>query len=88
MIRAFARTTDRPTLRMTDLPDDMHWMQRCMDLAKAAAECGEVPVGSVVVHGATLLGQARYRFEELRSPLAHAEIDAIQHAPPVACYNR
>ena len=84
MIDAFARTTDRPTLRMTDLPDDMHWMQRCMDLAKAAAECGEVPVGSVVVHGTTLLGEGRNRVEALRSPIAHAEIEAIQQALAVA----
>ena len=50
--------------------------------AEAAAARGEVPVGAVVVDGATgaVLARAGNRIEELCDPTAHAEILAIRAA--------
>lgn len=55
-------------------------MRRCLALAAEAAMAGEVPVGAVVVVGERAVGEARNRCEELRSPLAHAELLALQQA--------
>lgn len=55
-------------------------MQRCLELAAEAAAHEEVPVGAVVVHDGRLLGTGRNRVEERRSPLAHAEMEALQQA--------
>ncbi|GIK97405.1 MAG: tRNA-specific adenosine deaminase [Alphaproteobacteria bacterium] len=50
--------------------------------AAAAAGRGEVPVGAVVVDGATgaVLARAGNRVEELRDPTAHAELVALRAA--------
>ena len=50
--------------------------------AEAAAARGEVPVGAVLVDGATgaVLARSGNRIEELRDPTAHAEILAIRAA--------
>jgi tRNA(adenine34) deaminase len=55
-------------------------MQRCLELAAAAAAAGEVPVGAVVVVDGVLAGEGRNRVEEQKSPLAHAEMEALQQA--------
>lgn len=60
--------------------DDALWIERCIDLAAVAAAAGEVPVGAVVVRDGAMLGSGRNRVEELRSPLAHAEMEALQQA--------
>ncbi len=60
--------------------DDDRWIQHCLELAAAAAAAGEVPVGAVVVRAGALLGAGRNRVEELRSPFAHAEMEALQQA--------
>lgn len=60
--------------------EDARWMTRCLELADAAAAADEVPVGAVVVLGGALIGAGRNRVEELRSPLAHAEMHALQQA--------
>ncbi|MGE3172936.1 MAG: nucleoside deaminase [Planctomycetota bacterium] len=60
--------------------EDLRWMARCLELAAAAAEAGEVPVGAVVVRDGALLGAGRNRVEERRSPLAHAEMEALHEA--------
>jgi tRNA(adenine34) deaminase len=39
-----------------------------------------VPVGAVVVIGGVAVGEGRNRVEQLRSPLAHAEMEALQQA--------
>jgi tRNA(adenine34) deaminase len=59
---------------------DARWMQRCLELARAAMAAGEVPVGAVVVLADRAVGEGRNRCEELRSPLAHAEMEALQQA--------
>ncbi|MBX3462422.1 MAG: nucleoside deaminase [Planctomycetes bacterium] len=60
--------------------EDARWIARCLELAAAAARADEVPVGAVVVVGGALVGEGRNRVEELRSPLAHAEMAALQAA--------
>lgn len=55
-------------------------MQRCLELAAEAGAHQEVPVGAVVVHDGRLLGAGRNRVEERRSPLAHAEMEALHQA--------
>ena len=50
--------------------------------AEAASGRGEVPVGAVVVDGATgaVIARAGNRVEELRDPTAHAELVALRAA--------
>ena len=48
--------------------------------AAEAAEEGEVPVGAVILHGATLIAKAHNQVEQLKDPTAHAEILAITQA--------
>lgn len=60
--------------------EDARWIARCLELAQAAAAAGEVPVGAVVVIDGVAVGEGRNRVEQLRSPLAHAEIEALQQA--------
>lgn len=56
------------------------YMQEALELAREAAEAGEVPVGCVIVLGDTVVGRGRNRREEKRSALAHAEVEAIGEA--------
>lgn len=63
-----------------DERDDARFLERCLELARAAAEQQEVPVGALVVQDGIVLGEGRNRVEELRSPFAHAEMEAMQMA--------
>ena len=58
------------------------FMDRALEEAAAAAARGEVPVGAVLVDGATgaVLACAGNRTEELADPTAHAEMLAIRAA--------
>ncbi|MFN8827570.1 MAG: tRNA adenosine(34) deaminase TadA [Planctomycetota bacterium] len=60
--------------------EDVRWLRRCLELAQAAAAADEVPVGAVVIVDGAVVGEGRNRVEELRSPLAHAEMLALQQA--------
>jgi tRNA(adenine34) deaminase len=60
--------------------EDARWIARCLELAAEASAAGEVPVGAVVVLDGAPIGEGRNRVEELRSPLAHAEMEALQRA--------
>ena len=57
-------------------------MEVALQEAAAAAAAGEVPVGAVLVDGASgeVLARAHNRVEELSDPTAHAELLAIQAA--------
>ena len=57
-------------------------MREAIALAKQAAALGEVPVGAVVVKKSTgeIVGKGFNRRETERSPLAHAELEAIAQA--------
>ena len=55
-------------------------MRRAMELAEAAAEHGDVPIGAVVARGEEVLGQAGNERELRRDPTAHAEVLALRQA--------
>ncbi len=61
--------------------DDIY-MRRCIELAKLAAEKGDVPVGAVVVRQSDgeIVGEGFNRRELDRSSLSHAELIAIDEA--------
>ncbi len=58
------------------------YMKRALELAKKAADEGEVPVGAVIVQRKTgrIVGEGRNMRENARNALAHAEIIAIDMA--------
>ena len=60
--------------------EDERLMARCLELAREAAAADEVPVGALVVIDGDVVGRGRNRVEQRRSPLAHAEIEALQQA--------
>ena len=55
-------------------------MRAALDLARQAAQAGEVPVGAVVVLDGRLLGRGHNRPIALSDPTAHAEIVALRAA--------
>ena len=55
-------------------------MEAALQLAKEAAQEGEVPVGAVVVKGDEIISMGRNRREIGKSALYHAELEAIQKA--------
>lgn len=61
--------------------DREKYMSLALELAREAAENGEVPVGCVVVDGAgRVIGRGRNRREETHDATAHAELEAIREA--------
>lgn len=61
---------------------DIEYMREAIELAKIAAAEGETPVGAVVVKKSTgeIVGRGYNRRETAKSPLAHAEIIALDEA--------
>jgi tRNA(adenine34) deaminase len=59
---------------------DRQWMECALQLAREAEQCGEVPVGAVVVRGDQLLGTGRNGPIGQHDPTAHAEIQALRAA--------
>ncbi len=61
---------------------DEEYMREAIELAKIAASLGETPVGAVVVKKSTgeIVGRGFNRRETAKSPLAHAEIIALDEA--------
>ena len=55
-------------------------MRRALDLARAAAAAGEVPIGAVVTKGGTIIGEGENRNRRDLDPTAHAEIVAMRAA--------
>lgn len=58
-------------------------MDEAIAEARAAAESGDVPIGSVVVSDGTVIGRGRNRREVDTDPTAHAEILALREAAAV-----
>src|SRR5215831_1116871 len=56
------------------------FMELALDEAHAAADCGEVPIGCVIVCDGDLIAQAGNRTLADRDPTAHAEMVAIRRA--------
>lgn len=59
---------------------DETYMRLALELARQAAEEGEVPVGAVVVCEGKIVGRGRNRRETKKNALHHAEIEAIEKA--------
>lgn len=61
---------------------DAEYMREAIELAKKAASLGETPVGAVVVKRSTgeIVGRGYNLRETAKSPLAHAEIIALDEA--------
>jgi len=55
-------------------------MRRALDLARGAAERGEVPVGAVVAQDGRILGEGANGSIAAQDPTAHAELLAIRAA--------
>lgn len=55
-------------------------MQAALDLARQAAEAGEVPIGAVVVKNGQIIGRGYNQPISSRDPTAHAEIVALRDA--------
>jgi len=60
--------------------EDQKWMARALELAHAAAELGEVPVGAVLVRDNRVIGEAHNAPISNNDACAHAEILAIRAA--------
>ena len=60
--------------------EDLDFMNAALELAKEAAEAGEVPVGCVITRNGQIVGRGRNRREEGKNALGHAEIEAINDA--------
>jgi tRNA(adenine34) deaminase len=56
------------------------FMDQALDLARAAAAAGEVPVGCVVVRDGVVIGRGANRTLTDRDPTGHAEMIAIREA--------
>ena len=59
---------------------DEAMMQHAISLAKQAAELDEVPIGAVVFHENTVVGEGFNHKESTQDPTAHAEMIAIARA--------
>lgn len=56
------------------------YMEAALELARAAAAAGEVPVGAIVVKGGEIIGSGGNRPIAGHDPTAHAEIVALREA--------
>jgi tRNA(adenine34) deaminase len=61
-----------------DMVDVEAMMREALAEAEAAGEAGEFPIGAVVVIDGAVIARGRSRQRELRSQLAHAELEALQ----------
>ncbi|MCL2634350.1 MAG: nucleoside deaminase [Oscillospiraceae bacterium] len=60
---------------------DEEYMLKALSLAEKALSLGEAPIGAIIVdENGEIIAQAYNRREELNSPIAHAEITAIEKA--------
>ncbi len=69
---------------------DTSFMDQALEQAARAASLGEVPVGAVVVDGASgeVLGVGGNRIRQFDDPTAHAEMVAIRRAAALAGASR
>jgi tRNA(adenine34) deaminase len=58
----------------------LRFMRLALEEARTAAALGEVPVGAVVACGGDIVGRGHNQRELRQSPLAHAEMLAIEQA--------
>jgi tRNA(adenine34) deaminase len=60
--------------------NEEQYMRRALELARRAAEEGEVPIGAVVALGGEVVGEGWNRPIAAVDPTAHAEIQAMRAA--------
>lgn len=60
--------------------NDEEYMRRALELARLAQECGEVPVGAIVVKDGEIIGRGFNQPIRSADPTAHAEIMALRDA--------
>ncbi len=60
--------------------EDENYMRMALDLARASAQAGEVPVGAIVVSDDHVIGRGRNSPVSMADPTAHAEILALREA--------
>lgn len=60
--------------------EDLELMTAALELAREAADAGEVPVGCVIARNGQIVGRGRNRRETDKNALAHAEVEAINDA--------
>lgn len=63
-----------------NLEQDIFYMKRALELAKIAANKGDVPVGALIVHDGAVIAEGYNSREADKNPLGHAEINAIAAA--------
>jgi tRNA(adenine34) deaminase len=68
------------TMAADEIETDAHWMRQALAAAYEARERGEVPVGTCVVDGDSILAVAGNRTRTDQDPTAHAEIVALREA--------
>ena len=59
---------------------DADYMRQAIELARQAEQCGEVPVGAVVVKDGTIIGRGFNAPISRHDPSAHAEMQALRDA--------
>lgn len=61
---------------------DEKYMREALIEAQKALECGEVPIGAIIVNNENneIIGRGFNRRNSAKNPLCHAEIDAINEA--------
>ena len=64
---------------MTSVPHEPY-IRRCLELARAAMDLGEVPVGALIVDGNSIVGEGMECTRARADPTAHAEVRAVQAA--------
>ena len=65
---------------MSDQLTDDEAMAEALQLARAAAASGDVPVGAVVVHEGRIIARRGNERERVGDPTAHAELLALRDA--------
>ena len=66
------------------------FMQAAIDEAKAGRAEGGIPIGAVLVHDGTILGQGHNRRVQMGSAIRHGETDALERAgrQPASVYQQ
>ncbi len=67
-------------IRDQELETDEQFMRRALELARHAAEAGEVPVGALVVFNGEVVGEGWNQPIVSHDPTAHAEVVALRAA--------
>ena len=62
--------------------EDEKWMQAALELARQAAQAGEVPVGCVVVRGDEIVGRGSNRRETGKNALPHVRGGDLECTDP------